>query len=49
MRKIWLLKVKGLMFKLKKTIYVSKFKMYVCWSNVFALPRLFVKLQISHP
>jgi hypothetical protein len=43
------MEMKGLMFKHKKKVSILKLKMYVHWSNVFALPRLFLKLQISHP
>jgi hypothetical protein len=39
----------GFNVKHKKTIFILKFKMYECWFNVFALPRIFLKLQISHP
>ncbi len=42
------MEVKGLMFKHKKIIYILKLKMYVRWSNAFALPRIFFELQISH-
>jgi hypothetical protein len=36
-------------FKHKKIVYVLKFKMFVHWFNVFALPTLFLELPISHP
>jgi hypothetical protein len=40
------MEVKGLMFKHKKIVSISKLKMYVHWSNAFALPKLFLELQI---
>jgi len=50
--KIWFIEVKGanVKFKHKKIIYVLKLiKMYVHWSNAFALQKSFLKLQISRP
>jgi hypothetical protein len=44
MRRIWLMEVKGFMFEHKKIFYLLKLKMYVRWSNVFSLPRLFLEL-----
>jgi hypothetical protein len=36
-------------FKHQKTICILKIKIYISWSNVFALQRLVLKFQISHP
>jgi hypothetical protein len=36
-------------FKHKKIVFVLKIKIYVHWSNVFALPKSFLELQISQP
>jgi hypothetical protein len=31
-------------FKHKKPVFVLKFKIYICWFNVFSLQRPFVEL-----
>jgi hypothetical protein len=36
-------------FKHKKIAFVLKIKTYIHWSNVFALSKSFLELQISHP
>jgi hypothetical protein len=36
-------------FKDKKPVFVLKFKIYMCWFDVFSLQEPFVELLISHP
>jgi hypothetical protein len=46
MNKIWFMEMKGMnvKFKHKKIVFILKLKMYIHWSNVFALPRPFLEV-----